>query len=446
MKKILLIGAGKSSIYLIDYLLNHAVADNFELMVADLNYESALLKTEQRPNSKAIAFDVNNVEERKKYISQSDLVISMLPAFMHFPVAKDCVDLKKHLITASYVSPEIRALHTQAINNDVLLLNEIGLDPGIDHLSAMKVIHKIKADGGRLNSFKSYCGGLVAPESNDNPWGYKFSWNPRNVIVAGQSTAQFMQNGQYKYLPYHRLFKSAETINIEGLGTFDAYANRDSLSYKSVYGISDIKTMIRGTLRQHLYCKAWHIFVSLGITDDSIKIDIPEKYTYADFVSSFLPANDKNILQNLCDFVGYLPHDEVIKMIEWTGILGNEEIGLKHASPAEILQKLLEKKWVLKPNDKDLIVMQHLFEYVNSKQETKKISSSLVVTGKDNIHTAMAKTVGLPMAMAARKVIKGEIKLRGVQIPIMAELYEPILKELAEHGIVFKEKEEEIVD
>ena len=441
MKKVLLIGAGKSSGYLIDYLLGCAVAENFELTVADLSVEAALLKTKEMPNSSAIALDINNAEDRLLQINNANIVISMLPAFMHFPVAKDCVALKKHLLTASYVSPEIMSLNESALQNDVLLLNEIGLDPGIDHMSAMKIIHEIQNNGGELTSFKSFCGGLVAPDSNNNPWGYKFSWNPRNVILAGQSTAQFLIDGSYKYLPYHRLFASSEIIEVAGYGRFDAYANRDSLSYRKNYGIENISTMVRGTLRQHLYCEAWHVFVSLGLTDDSIQIELPEHYTYADFISSFLPGIGKDLILRLCEFTGKSVRDEIIQMIQWTGILAPVAVGLKKASPAVILQQLLEKKWVLEPKDKDMIVMQHLFEYLNNKKEIKKITSTLVVIGEHSEKTAMAKTVGLPLAMAVRKLIKGEIKLRGVQIPVMPELYEPILKELKDYGITFHDQE-----
>jgi saccharopine dehydrogenase (NADP+, L-glutamate forming) len=440
MKKVLLIGAGKSSGYLIDYLLKYAVLEQFELTVADLNMEAALLKTKSLPNSKAIVLDINDTEQRHEHIKDADIVISMLPAFMHFPVAQDCVKLKKHLITASYVSPEIMSLHEEATKQDVLLLNEIGLDPGLDHLSAMKVIHQIQENGGKLTSFKSFCGGLVAPESNNNPWGYKFSWNPRNVILAGQSTAQYMIDGKYKYLPYQRLFSSAEVIEVEGYGKFDAYANRDSLSYRKLYGIEDIATMVRGTLRQHLYCEAWHVFVMLGITDDSIQIEIPKDYTYGNFIDSFLPGTDNDLVKRLCDFTNKSATDELINMIIWTGLLGNEKVGISKGSPAMILQKLLEEKWLLEATDKDMIVMQHLFEYTNSDNVIKNMTSTLVVIGEDSQKTAMAKTVGLPLAMAVRRLIKGEIKLRGVQIPVLPEIYKPILQELEEYGIVFEEK------
>ena len=304
----------------------------------------------------------------------------------------------------------------------------------------MKVIHQIQENGGKLTSFKSFCGGLVAPESNNNPWGYKFSWNPRNVILAGQSTAQYMIDGKYKYLPYQRLFSSAEVIEVEGYGKFDAYANRDSLSYRKLYGIEDIATMVRGTLRQHLYCEAWHVFVMLGITDDSIQIEIPKDYTYGNFIDSFLPGTENDLVKRLCDFTNKSATDELINMIIWTGLLGNEKVGISKGSPAMILQKLLEEKWLLEATDKDMIVMQHLFEYTNSDNVIKNMTSTLVVIGEDSQKTAMAKTVGLPLAMAVRRLIKGEIKLRGVQIPVLPEIYKPILQELEEYGIVFEEK------
>jgi saccharopine dehydrogenase (NADP+, L-glutamate forming) len=249
-----------------------------------------------------------------------------------------------------------------------------------------------------------------------------------------------MIDGKYKYLPYQRLFASSEVIEVEGYGKFDAYANRDSLSYRKLYGIEDIATMVRGTLRQHLYCEAWHVFVMLGLTDDSIQIEIPKDYTYGDFIASFLPGTGNDLVKRLCDFTHKSAHDEMINMIIWTGLLGNEKVEMKKGSPAMILQKLLEKKWLLEPSDKDMIVMQHLFEYTDINHVSKKSTSTLVVIGENSQKTAMAKTVGLPLAMAVRRLIKGEIKLRGVQIPVMPEIYEPILKELEEYGILFEEK------
>ena len=264
MYKLLVIGAGRSSGSLIEYLLNQSVAHNWQVTVADMDIRLAEEKLNKHPNGTAISFDIKNEEQRQAIIQTHDFVVSMLPAFMHGDVARDCVSFGKHLATASYVSADMKALDTEAKSKGLLLLNECGLDPGIDHASAMKLIDEIKQQGGKITSFKSYCGGLVAPESNDNPWGYKFSWNPRNVILAGQGTAQFLQNGELSFIPYNRLFTQTETVTVEGYGEFDAYANRDSVSYRDIYGLQGINTMLRGTLRQRGYCKAWSVFVKLG--------------------------------------------------------------------------------------------------------------------------------------------------------------------------------------
>jgi saccharopine dehydrogenase (NADP+, L-glutamate forming) len=302
----------------------------------------------------------------------------------------------------------------------------------------MQIIDEVRENGGVMNAFYSYCGGLVAPESNDNPWGYKFSWNPRNVILAGQGTAQFIANGKYKYLPYQHLFNQSKTISIEGHGTFDAYANRDSLSYRAVYGLESIPTMLRGTLRAEGFCKAWDVFVKLGITDDSWKLKNADDLTYADFIETFLPTGTGSIKQRLAAFVGVEESSISMSMIEWTGILKADKIPLQEASPAQILQELLERKWKLQAGDKDMVVMQHIFEYsMNGKSHTH--TSSLVVKGDDEIHTAMAKTVGLPAAIAVKMVLTGTFSGSGVVVPVNKELYQPILKELQSHGIVFTE-------
>ncbi|MFI5141520.1 MAG: saccharopine dehydrogenase C-terminal domain-containing protein, partial [Bacteroidia bacterium] len=317
---------------------------------------------------------------------------------------------------------------------------ECGLDPGIDHASAMKVIDEIQAQGGEITSFKSYCGGLVAPESNDNPWGYKFSWNPRNVVVAGQATAQYLDNKEIKYIPYNRIFIQIDTIEVDG-AKYDAYANRDSLSYIHPYKLDTAKTILRGTLRQVAYCKAWNVFVKVGLTDDTFTIKDTNTKTYTQLLQSFLPHNSNSVKQNLIDFMGKEADAEAIDMIAWLGFFDNVKIELAQGTPAQLLQNLLEKKWLLKPNDKDLVVMQHQFEIDNSKNPKlpKKIISSLVVTGTDQNHTAMAKTVGLPLGVCVKNFLTGKFNLSGVQIPIHKEIYEPMLHELAQNGIVFKE-------
>ncbi len=441
MRKILLLGAGRSSGALIKYLLEHAQADDFELTVADISVSSAKEKIHQHERGRAIAFDINNVEERANEIGNADIVISLLPPSLHYLAAVDCVKAGRSLVTASYVSPEIKALHEEATKKNILLLNECGLDPGIDHMSAMEIIHRLQKQGAELKSFKSFTGGLVAPESNDNLWGYKFTWNPRNVILAGQGTAKYIENNHYKYIPYNRLFTQIEKIKVDDSGIFDGYANRDSLAYRKIYGIDTIPTLLRGTLRQENFCTAWQVFVTLGLTDDSYSIEDSEHLTYEQLVEAFLPASAKgeSIEEKLCSFCTINSSSVEMEMIRSTGILYNNVIGLPNATPAQILQHLLQSKWVLKPEDKDMIVMQHLFEYsLNGKNES--IHSSLVVKGESVEQTAMATTVGLPLGIVARLMLQNKISLRGVQIPVQEEIYKPVLKELKEYGISFSEK------
>ena len=441
MSKLLIIGAGRSSSSLIDYLLSNAKAHSWHITIADANKVAVESKISQYKDvAAAVEFDVNNAQLREELIKNSDFVVSMLPAFMHGDVARDCVRLGKHIATASYVSQDMKDLDDEAKQKNLILLNECGLDPGIDHASAMKVIHEIQDKGGKITSFKSFCGGLVAPESNDNPWGYKFSWNPRNVILAGQGTAQFIEEGKLKFIPYNRLYKHIETIEVEGYGKFDAYANRDSIGYKEPYGLNDAQTMLRGTLRFPGYCKAWNVFVKLGLTDDTYKIKNANTLTYTDLLSSFLPKGNASVKEKLVAFMGTELDAEVMTKLEYLELFSNKAITLKEGSPAELLQNLLEEKWLLKAGDKDMIVMQHQFEY-ELKGAKHKLNSSLVVIGDDEVHTAMAKTVGLPLAITIKNFLTGKFKLYGVQIPLVKEIYEPMLSELESLNIIFSEKE-----
>lgn len=440
MKKILLLGAGRSSSALIHYLLNNCESHNWELVVGDVSEAMAREKTSNHPRSKSVSFDVNNAEAKIQLVKNADLVISLLPPHLHYLVAEVCIDHRKHFLTASYMSREMEQLDEKARNAGVLILNECGLDPGIDHMSAMEIIHRLQSENAVLTCFKSYTGGLVAPESNDNPWGYKFSWNPKNVILAGQGTARYIRDNKYRYIPYNRLFEETEQIRVDGCGSFDGYANRDSLAYRHHYGIENIPTLIRGTLRQSGYCRAWNVFVKLGLTDDSYKIEKSESMTYAELIRAFLPKefDKKDLLEAVAAFCHLPPDGESMTKIQWTGILSDDPVPLSNASPAEILQELLERKWKLQLSDKDMIVMHHYFEYQrNGKIE--KLTSSLVVKGEDQQHTAMAKTVGLPLGIAAKLLLENKIQLTGVHIPVKKEIYEPVLKELSELGIKFHE-------
>jgi saccharopine dehydrogenase-like NADP-dependent oxidoreductase len=441
MKNILVIGAGRSSTSLITYLLSNAEKENWKITVGDISLELVQQKIGNHKQAQAIVFDIHNDEQRKQEIQKADLVISMLPAFLHLSVARDCVQYKKHMATASYVSKEMAELQEEATSAGIILMNEIGLDPGIDHASAMKIIDQVHAEGGELTSFKSYCGGLVAPAYNDNPWGYKFTWNPRNVVLAGQGTAQFIENGSYKYIPYNRLFTQTETIEVEGYGKFDGYANRDSLSYRKLYHIDEIPTMLRGTLRMPGFCKAWNVFVKLGLTDDTYKIEASDALTYGELLQAYLPKGPASLKEKLIAFMGEEMDMEILRKIEWLDIMSDRKIKLANASPAQLLQDLLEEKWKLQEHDKDMIVMQHQIKYKNAKKDLRHLTSSLVVIGDDPVHTAMAKTVGIPLAIASKLILQNKITARGVVIPTIKEIYDPVLKELESFGVKFEERE-----
>ena len=440
MKKILVIGAGRSAVTLIKYLLDNSSANNWQVKVADFSIELADQAVGNHNNGKAIFFNVTDEKQRESEIENADIVISMLPASLHITVAKDCVRLGKNLVTASYVSAEITELDEAAKQAGILLLNEIGLDPGIDHMSAMQVIDEIKENGGELTSFKSFCGGLVHPDYDNNPWNYKFTWNPRNVVLAGQGTAQYIENGDYKYIPYTSLFERTEYMEVLDAGEFEGYANRDSLSYRKSYGLDDIPTLFRGTLRRKGYSEAWNVFVQLGMTDDTYKLENSASITNREFINMFLPFNDAlTVEEKLCKQFSLTTDSVIFQKIAWLSAFSENKVGMENASPAQILQAICEKKWTLGSEDKDMIVMQHQFEYVQNGEQ-KKLNSSLLVFGDDPRYTSMAKTVGLPVAIATKLILSGAIKSTGVKIPTTKDIYVPVLKELEENGINFVEE------
>ncbi|WP_210487418.1 saccharopine dehydrogenase family protein [Rufibacter aurantiacus] len=442
MNKILLLGAGRSATVLIQYLLSNAQAFGWQVSIGDVSISHLGPILQEYPQTRAFPFNVQDEAQREAEIGAADVVISMLPALFHPLVAETCLTLGKHLVTASYVPPQIKALHEEAQAKGLTFLMECGLDPGIDHMSAMRIIHQIQAEGGNITSFKSFTGGLMAPESDNNPWHYKFTWNPRNVILAGQGTAKYIENGTYKYIPYPQLFRRTQTFTVDGYGSFDGYANRDSLSYREPYGLQQIPTMLRGTLRRPGYCQAWQVLVQLGLTDDSYSLEDSAHMTYRQLVESCLPeaAQEKSLKERVAAYVGLSPEAEELRLVEWTGLFDEVPIGLEHATPAQALEKLLTEKWKLSPGDKDMIVMLHQFEYELSGQR-KKLTSSLVVLGDDEVHTAMAKTVGLPVGIAVKLLLQGKLQTKGVVVPLQADLYEPILEELEQYGIRFQEQE-----
>jgi saccharopine dehydrogenase-like NADP-dependent oxidoreductase len=442
MRSILIFGAGRSASSLIRYLLSKSESENLHLVVADLSLALAEKKTQNHPNATPIALNIFETEERKAAIEKASIVISMLPAHLHIEIAKDCLEFKKHLVTASYISDAMQALNEEAIKNNLIFMNEIGLDPGIDHMSAMKVIDEIRTKGGKMLLFESFCGGLVAPESDNNLWNYKFTWAPRNVVLAGQGgAAKFVQEGTYKYIPYGTLFRRTEFLEVEGYGKFEAYSNRDSLKYRSIYGLDDILTLYRGTIRRVGFSKAWNMFVQLGMTDDSYIMEDSENMSYRQFTNSFLPYHPTDSVEIKTRLILKIDQDDIMwdKLLELDLFNPNKKVNLPNATPAQILEKILSDSWTLEPDDKDMIVMYHKFGYeLNGKN--KQIDSKMVCIGDDQTYTAMAKTVGLPVAMATLLILNGKITTPGVQLPINKEVYLPILKELEEYGVIFNEQ------
>lgn len=442
MRSILIFGAGRSASSLIRYLLSKSESENLHLVVADLSLALAEKKTQNHPNATPIALNIFETEERKAAIKKATIVISMLPAHLHIEIAKDCIEFKKHLVTASYISDAMQELDEEAKKNNLIFMNEIGLDPGIDHMSAMKVIDDIRAKGGNMLLFESFCGGLVAPECDNNLWNYKFTWAPRNVVLAGQGgAAKFIQEGTYKYIPYGTVFRRTEFLEVEGYGKFEAYSNRDSLKYRSIYGLDDILTLYRGTIRRVGYSKAWNMFVQLGMTDDSYIMEDSENMSYRQFVNSFLPYHPTDSVEIKTRLILKIDQDDIMwdKLLELDLFNPDKKVNLPNATPAQILEKILSDSWTLEPNDKDMIVMYHKFGYeLNGKKQ--QIDSKMVCIGDDQTYTAMAKTVGLPVAMATLLILNGKITTPGVQLPIKKEVYLPILKELEEYGVVFNEQ------
>ncbi|TMI89780.1 MAG: saccharopine dehydrogenase [Bacteroidetes bacterium] len=503
MKKILLFGAGKSATVLIDYLLSNAENESWQLTVVDADINLAQSKIGISPFGKAVSFDINDETDRKRFINDASIVISLLPPILHTIVAKSCVELNKNLLTASYIDDDIRNLQSEIENKNLLFLCEMGLDPGIDHMSAMKIFDKIHADGGKVISFKSHCGGLVAPESDNNPWHYKISWNPRNILLAGKSGAHYRENGEEKKLKYEELFTAERIVEIPEIGFLSWYPNRDSLSYAPLYGLKDAKTLVRTTLRHPDFMYGWKNVIDLKLTDETPQYETNgkalmdffkehlDKNGFSDWLQKklserfdqtkdllgklmelveaekeaeasggdvekdFLVVGKNGDLQNMdldkiksdaAEIVANKMHEAnlTLKQLFFLGMDDDETIINKgFCSAADVMQLALEKKLALQAEDKDMIVMLHEIEYeVNGQRST--VNSSLVVKGENNLRTAMAKTVGLPLGIAVKMILNGTIALTGLHIPTKKEIYEPVLKELEEHEIKFNEEIKEL--
>lgn len=440
MKKIFIIGAGRSATTMINYLLDQAEACNWVVKVGDRDEAIAREKVNNHPQGTAIAFDVNDTQQCAKEIDEADLVISLLPPHMHTIPAKYCLEHNTNLITASYVSDEMKALDEEARKRGLIFLNEVGADPGIDHMSAMEMIDRIQDEGGKILSFRSYCGALVAPESA-NMWGYKFTWAPRNIILAGSGgVASYLKGGSVKYLPYHHIFRRTEKIDVPNQGEYEAYANRDSVPYAELYGLEGVDTLLRATLRHPGFCEMWNSFIVLGLTDDSYQIPNSKGMTYRDFIFGYVhELPERTDAENLAFFLDLPLSGTTMKKLQALDLLSDEVIPLENASPADILQHILASRWVFEDGDTDILVMQHQLVYELNGVRSKLISS-MADKGRDHDNTAISRTVGLPAAIAARMVLNGKITVTGVHIPIIKEIYEPILEELKVHDIRFVEE------
>ena len=463
MKKILLFGAGKSATCLIRYLVEATAVRNWQLVVAESNLSLAQSKIGAAPHATAVALQVENESERNDLVCEADIVISLLPPALHFLVAGSCLALHKDLLTASYLDDKIKALEPAIRAKGLLFLCEMGLDPGIDHMSAMQLIHRVKGEGGRILSFRSHTGGLVAPESDDNPWHYKISWNPRNVVLAGSAGASYKEDGRIITRSYEELFEKCAEVRIEGLAPLAWYPNRDSLSYIPVYGLEEAATFIRTTLRYPSFCHAWKSIVRAGLTDDKSLVRQPSapavqaassdnRGAHPDFGAGD-PSGKLDFAAWSAPVLPYVGVDNR-QQLAFLGLFDQIPVPPALPTSADILQYLLETRLAMRSGDKDMIVMLHEIVYTAAEARPsgptgsdpvaparKEITSSLIVKGEDHLLTAMAKTVGLPLGIAAILILEGKMKLKGLHIPIVPEIYDPVLRELAGQGIRFTETE-----
>ena len=445
MKKIAVLGAGRSAGPLIEYLATHPDSSSWTVSVYDQDAETLARKTASFRNVSVESGDLRSTELLDRIVSAHDVVVSMLPAFMHLPVAERCVRFGRHLVTASYISPEMQALDAEVRAKGLVFVNECGVDPGIDHMSTMELLHRLRREGAQVTSYESFCGGILAPESPANPWSYKFTWNPRNVVLAGAGGAvHFVQEGQFKHIPYHEVFRRTEFLDIPGYGRFEAYANRDSLKYQSAYGLEGIGTMYRGTLRRPGFCRAWDVLVKLGATDDSYPLEHVDAMTHRDFLNTFLAYRPTDSVElKLMHYLNISQDSDVMERLEWLGLFADEPVGLSEGTPAQVLQQILMKKWTMTDADVDMLAMIHRIEYTQNGQR-HRLQSSLVAKGVSADVTAMSYTVGWPVAMATRLVALDLIPERGVLMPNIPSLYEPILAELGGCGIRFDERDQRL--
>jgi len=441
MQTILIAGAGKSSIYLIQYLLTHAPRNKWKVIVADGDENAIAEKIKGNPFAEACVIDITKSSDREPLVKRADMVLSLMPPHLHIHLAKDCLKHKKHLITSSYISPEMKEMDAEVKEAGLMFMCEMGLDPGIDHMTANKIIHSIHRVTGSIISFKSYCGGLIAPESDNNPWHYKFSWNPKNIVSAGVGGAKYLSQGKEVQVPYEKMFENNKKVKIGDLGMLAYYPNRDSLKYLDIYDVPDIKTFLRATLRYPAFCVGWQALILLGLTTQEDTFDT-KGHTYLSWLKNKTAYKSGSVLKHIATRLGVGERDKTVSMLHWLGLF--DEIALRPGklSSADILLDLLQEKWKMASIEKDMVAMQHEIEYIH-KGKKIKLTSTMVIKGENREYSAMAKTVGLPIAILARLVLNKKIvPPTGVLLPVMASVYRPVLNELAHHDIVFNEEVE----
>uniref|UniRef100_A0A7C4CEA2 Saccharopine dehydrogenase n=1 Tax=candidate division WOR-3 bacterium TaxID=2052148 RepID=A0A7C4CEA2_UNCW3 len=433
MKRVLVLGAGLVARPMVRYLLDRA-----EVVVASRTRAKAEELVRGHERGRAVALFADDAAGLRGLVAEADVVVSLLPYTHHVAVARQCLEMRKHLVTTSYVSDAMRALDGPARAAGLLFLNEIGLDPGIDHMSAMAVIDNVRAEGGRVTSFESYCGGLPAPEANDNPLGYKFSWSPRGVLMAGRNEARYLKDGREVVVPGPELFSRRWTLEVADGFTFEAYPNRNSLPYIDIYGLQGVGTMLRGTLRNPGWCETLKAIADLGLLRDEPIAGL-ESLTVAGWLRSRVPGTGA-LRKDVAAKLGLDENHPIPGRFEWLGMFEEKPVGLSQGSDLDVLAKLMLERMSYKPGERDMIVLHHRFRAEYPAGRAATIHSTLIDFGIPDGDSAMARTVSLPAAIAVRLMLEGRVSLTGVQIPVMRELYEPVLAELGRLGIVCREE------
>ncbi len=444
MRQILVLGAGQSSPYLISYFLKNAEENDWFVTVGDIDLELAQKRVGDHFRGNAVKFDVNDEGLRQTHIQKADIVINMLAPTFQFLIALDCIRHGKHMISASYQDQKVPSLDLDANRKGVLILNEMGLDPGIDHMSAMALIDSVKERGGVIHSFQSYGSGLPAPEAAINPLKYCITWNPRNVVRSGEDGAQYIEEGKIRILPYYQVFQRTWTVEIEGLGTFEAYPNRDSLVYRSIFGLKKVHTMIRGTLRYPGWSETWQQIVKLGLQNETLTIPFLKKKTYREFTEMFLPLNLSGVKleQRLANFLNISPTGKIMENLKWLGLFSEEKINANSRTAADVMIRLLKQKLQLPSGTRDMVVIHHEIEAQFSEEDNRKekLISTFIDYGDPEGFTAIAKSVGLPAATSAKLLLNNQLPITGCHIPTHPTIYTTVLKELTNSGLQFKEQ------